>query len=59
MKTRYIIGILLILTTSCSDFLKESSQDLAYVRSYVDLDETLLGDGYMNVASAASLGSDN
>lgn len=59
MKTKYIIGILLILTTSCSDFLKESSQDLAYVRSYVDLDETLLGDGYMNVASAGSLGGDN
>lgn len=48
----------MLLTTSCSDFLKESSQDLAYVRSYVDLDETLLGDGYMNVAAAASLGSD-
>ena len=59
MKTRYIIGILLFLTTSCSDFLKESSQDLAYVRSYVDLDETLLGDGYMNVVATASLGEDS
>lgn len=33
---------------SCSDFLKEQSQDLAKVESWSDLDEVLLGDGYMH-----------
>lgn len=33
--------------TSCSDFLEEYSQDTAYVRSFADLDELLLGDGYI------------
>lgn len=36
--------------TSCSDFLKEYSQDLAKVESWRDLDEVLLGDGYMHSA---------
>lgn len=35
------------MTTSCSDFLEEYSQDTAYVRGYADLDELLLGDGYI------------
>lgn len=34
-------------TTSCSDFLKEYSQDLAKVESWTDLDEVLLGDAYL------------
>lgn len=34
--------------SSCSDFLKEYSQDLAKVESWRDLDEVLLGDGYMH-----------
>lgn len=33
--------------TSCGDFLEEYSQDTAYVRNYSDLDELLLGDGYI------------
>lgn len=57
MKIKYIIGILLFITTSCSGFLEESSQDTAYLRGYVDLDETLLGEGYMEVTSANSLGN--
>lgn len=36
--------------TSCSDFLEEYSQDLARVESWRDLDEVLLGDGYMHSA---------
>jgi len=36
--------------TSCSDFLDEQSQDLARVESWQDLDEVLLGDGYMHSA---------
>ena len=34
--------------TSCSDFLTEYSQDLAKVEGWQDLDEVLLGDGYMH-----------
>lgn len=33
---------------SCGDFLQEFSQDLAYARSCKDLDELLIGNGYMN-----------
>lgn len=48
MKLRvYILGILVLFSFSCSDFLKESSQDLAYVRSYEDLDELLIGSAYL------------
>lgn len=52
MKTRYIAFILTLFPlASCSDFLSEYSQDEAYVRSYVDLDELLLGDGYMTITA--------
>jgi len=37
--------------SACSDFLEDYSQDTAYVRSYEDLDELLLGDGYMPTGS--------
>lgn len=47
MKKRYFIGVLALLTMSCSGFLKEYSQDMAYVRSYTDLDELLIGSGYL------------
>lgn len=40
--------------TSCSDFLTEQSQDLAKVQSWRDLDEVLLGDGYMHSAKVIS-----
>lgn len=56
MKIRYIAFILLLLaTTSCSDFLSEYSQDESYVRSYVDLDELLLGDGYMTISQPSHI----
>lgn len=44
----YIIGVIAFLATSCSGFLKEYSQDLAYVHSYADLDELLIGGAYLN-----------
>lgn len=47
MRKRMIIGVLALLTMSCSGFLKEYSQDMAYVRSYTDLDELLIGSGYL------------
>lgn len=54
MNRLYIIIILLLLM-SCSDFLKEYSQDLAYVRSYEDLDQLLMGNGYMKVKPTSRL----
>lgn len=39
-----ISALFAVGTTSCSDFLKEYSQDLAKVESWTDLDEVLLGD---------------
>ncbi|MCI9172067.1 RagB/SusD family nutrient uptake outer membrane protein [uncultured Duncaniella sp.] len=41
-------AIMAVGLTSCSDFLTEQSQDLAKVESWRDLDEVLLGDGYMH-----------
>jgi tetratricopeptide (TPR) repeat protein len=47
-KIYYTLGLLLIMTTSCSSgFLKEYSQDLSQVQTYQDLDELLLGDCYL------------
>lgn len=50
----YIVGIIALLCVSCSDFLKEYSQDLAYVNSYTDLDELLLGEVTWNLILAVS-----
>lgn len=47
MAKKYIIGILAFFSFSCSGFLEEYSQDQAYVRSYTDLDELLIGSGYL------------
>lgn len=47
MKKTYLIGLLWLLLASCSDFLEEYSQDQAYVQSYNDLDELLVGETYM------------
>ncbi len=46
-----VISIFAVLSslTSCSDFLEEYSQDTDYVRSWKDLDELLIGDGYWPV----------
>lgn len=45
---RNIYGIFLVLLlASCSNFLQEYSQDLSRVETYTDLDEVLLGDGYL------------
>ena len=53
MKKLYMIFILFYLT-GCSDFLKEYSQDLAYVQGYEDLDELLIGNGYFAVYATNS-----
>ena len=47
MKRILIICFIAGLFSACSDFLKEYSQDLAKVESFSDLDEVLLGKGYL------------
>ncbi|WP_176555150.1 MULTISPECIES: RagB/SusD family nutrient uptake outer membrane protein [unclassified Butyricimonas] len=42
----YVIALLLV-TTSCGEFLEEESQNLSYVHSTQDLDELLIGNGYL------------
>lgn len=51
---RKILSILCVawILGGCSDFLEEYSQDLSRVENYTDLDETLLGDGYLTVGRA-------
>lgn len=49
MKKIWIICCLAGMFSACSDFLKEYSQDLAKVESLSDLDEVLLGEGYLPV----------
>ena len=46
MRKYILLGLIVALTASCSNFLEEYSQDLSKVESYTDLDELLIGDGY-------------
>lgn len=41
---------MIVVSTSCSDFLEEYSQDKAQVETWEDLDELLLGDGHLEPA---------
>lgn len=60
-KVKNAGGIALILTfltlslTACGDFLEEYSQDTAYVRNYSDLDELLLGNGYIPTGTPTNI----
>ncbi len=54
-----VVAIATAGLTSCSDFLKEYSQDLAKVNGWQDLDEVLLGDAYMHSARAYDPGNYN
>ena len=47
-KTIAVLGI--VTMTSCSGFLNERSNDLAYIRTADDLDELLIGSCYLSVA---------
>ena len=40
--------VFIISMSSCGDFLQEFSQELAYAKDCNDLDELLIGNGYMN-----------
>lgn len=52
---KYICCVILFGCASCSDFLEEYSQDLTYARTAADLDEILVGEGYMPVAKQSEL----
>lgn len=49
MKIKYLNILICFLGIGCSDFLEERSQDQNYIRSANDLEELLLGEGYMKV----------
>lgn len=59
MKKNILIIFLAVLFTGCSDYLKDYSQDTAYVRKYEDLDELLLGDCYLPKVRLVPLGLDD
>ena len=46
MKKVIYIVVCVFALFGCSGFLEEYSQDKAYIRSYEDLDELLLGNAY-------------
>lgn len=46
-KIIYILGLFMMLSSCSSGFLKEYSQDLSQVKTYDDLNELLLGSGYL------------
>ena len=52
MKKKIIILGMLAVFFSCGDFLEEDSQTLSYVNSIEDLDELLIGGGYLQNSRA-------
>lgn len=46
---KYIVALagMVFSLSSCSDFLTENSQNKSYIESYTDVDELLIGSGYM------------
>ncbi|MEJ8781640.1 MULTISPECIES: RagB/SusD family nutrient uptake outer membrane protein [Butyricimonas] len=48
MKQYIILSVLIFLFGSCDSFLKEYSQDLAYAETITDLEEVLIGNGYLD-----------
>ena len=52
----YTASALMFGLTSCSDFLTEYSQDLAKVEGWQDLDEVLLGSGYLQPKGMSASG---
>lgn len=56
MRKIYIISVMFLslFLGSCGNFLEEYSQDLTYARTAKDLDELLVGSGYMEVQDVGS-----
>lgn len=55
MKKISIMMAALLTLVSCGDFLEDYSQDTAYVRNYTDLDELLLGGGYIPTGTPTNI----
>lgn len=57
MKTIILFSwiVLLLPLSSCNSFLEEYSQDLTYARTAKDLDEVLVGEGYMKIWDYSNL----
>lgn len=53
----FLLLVCSAVLTSCGDFLEEYSQDTAYVHGWSDLDELLLGSGYMQTGTPYSIGA--
>lgn len=47
MKKFLYLFVILVSGWSCSDFLEEDSQNLSYVNSISDLEQVLIGEGYV------------
>ena len=47
MKKILYLVVFLVFGWSCSDFLEEDAQNLTYVNSIDDLDQVLIGEGYV------------
>ncbi len=52
-KFYIMLGMICGTCFACSNFLTEYSHDQAYVQSYTDLDEIIIGSGYMKCNSAS------
>ena len=52
-KFYIMFGVICSTCFACSSFLTEYSHDQAYVQSYTDLDEIIIGSGYMKCNSAS------
>ena len=57
MKKRYTFLICLLgcLWGACGDFLTEESHELMYARDCKDMEELLIGNGYMKASLAANV----
>ena len=60
-KILYWIVCLGLFTISCGDFLEDYSQDLTYASSCADLEELLIGNGYIkqNVSTSFAVTRDD
>lgn len=52
MRTRVIhiciLSLVMLVVVACGNFLEERSQNMAYVEEVKDLDELLIGEGYLS-----------
>ena len=59
MRKMYVfLAISLVLCGACSHFLEESSPDLVYARTCSDLNEILIGNGYMKCGKHTRLAAE-